>query len=158
MIQDFANLATRPGFLIRRLHQIHVALFSEECGGFGVTPVQYSLLTMLKSNPDSDQVSIAHAIGIDRATIADVLARLAARGWIVRTPGKSDRRVKTARLTEAGLDLLHAIDPCAARAHARTLDPLSEGERVLLTSLLTHLVGAGNAHSRAPMDGKTDDQ
>jgi DNA-binding MarR family transcriptional regulator len=152
MNQDFANLATRPGFLIRRLHQIHVALFLEECGSFGVTPVQYSLLTMLKANPDSDQVSIAHAIGIDRTTIADVLARLAARGLIMRTPGREDKRVRLARLTEAGLDLLDAIDPAAARAHARTLDPLSNDERDHLISLLTRLVGAGNAYGRAPMD------
>jgi DNA-binding MarR family transcriptional regulator len=153
MNQDFANLATRPGFLIRRLHQIHVALFMEECGGFGVTPVQYSLLTMLKANPDSDQVKIAHTIGIDRTTIADVLARLAARGWITRSTSKADRRVKLARLTEAGHDLLNAIDPAAARAHARTLDPLSDSERQQLTEMLTHLVGAGNAYGRAPMDG-----
>lgn len=153
MNQDFANLAARPGFLIRRLHQIHVALFLEECGSFGVTPVQYSLLTMLKAHPDSDQVSIAHAIGIDRATIADVLARLAARGLIMRKPGEQDKRVKLARLTVAGLDLLNAIDPAAARAHARTLGPLSDDERDHLISLLTRLVGAGNAYGRAPMGG-----
>jgi len=32
-------LASRPGFLIRRLHQIHLSLFAEECASFKVTPV-----------------------------------------------------------------------------------------------------------------------
>ena len=35
-------LSQRPGFLIRRLHQIHVALFQEACGEFEITPLQYS--------------------------------------------------------------------------------------------------------------------
>jgi hypothetical protein len=29
----------RPGYLLRRLHQIHYALFFEECAGFDITPV-----------------------------------------------------------------------------------------------------------------------
>ena len=37
-------LMSRPGFLIRRLHQIHIALFLEECAGVDITPVQYTLL------------------------------------------------------------------------------------------------------------------
>ena len=46
-----ARLWDRPGFLIRRLHQIHVALFLEECRGFDVTPVQYAVLTALAIAP-----------------------------------------------------------------------------------------------------------
>ena len=41
-------LQERPGFLIRRLHQIHVALFMEECAAESITPVQYSILTALE--------------------------------------------------------------------------------------------------------------
>ena len=41
------QLEQRPGYLIRRLHQIHVALFQKECAAFEITPLQYSLLTAL---------------------------------------------------------------------------------------------------------------
>ena len=44
------DLARRPGFLIRRLHQIHLALFADACGEFGVTPVRYSILTVAAGN------------------------------------------------------------------------------------------------------------
>src|ERR1700760_3299738 len=40
-------LDQRPGFLIRRMHQIHVALFQERCAEFELTPLQYSLLSAL---------------------------------------------------------------------------------------------------------------
>jgi len=65
----------RPGFLLRRLHQIHYALFFEECAGFDITPVQYGLLTTLSLNPDLDQNSLARELGIDRTNVADVLNR-----------------------------------------------------------------------------------
>jgi len=55
----------RPGFLLRRLHQIHYALFFEECAGFDITPVQYGLLTTVSLNPDLDQNSLARELGID---------------------------------------------------------------------------------------------
>ena len=40
------ELSDRPGFLVRRLHQIHLALFAEECAGLDITPVQYSIMTV----------------------------------------------------------------------------------------------------------------
>ena len=69
-------LWARPGYLLRRLHQIHYALFFEECAGFEITPVQYGLLTTLSLNPDLDQNSLARELGIDRTNVADVLSRL----------------------------------------------------------------------------------
>src|SRR5262245_30531919 len=62
-------LWARPGFLIRRLHQIHYALFFEECAAFDITPVQYGLLTTLAANPDLDQNSLCRELGIDRTNV-----------------------------------------------------------------------------------------
>ncbi len=64
----FQNLADRPGHLIRRLHQIHVALFLEECGENDLTPVQFGVLTVLVDGAIRDQVTIAAMIGVDRNT------------------------------------------------------------------------------------------
>ena len=70
-------LLDRPGFLIRRLHQIHTALFKDECAHLDVTPVQYSVMSALAQQGESDQVALAQTVGMDRTNIADVLARLA---------------------------------------------------------------------------------
>jgi MarR family transcriptional regulator, lower aerobic nicotinate degradation pathway regulator len=59
-----------PGFLIRRLHQIHVAIFLEECAAFSITPVQFSLLKALSSGAEMDQATIATQICVDRTTTA----------------------------------------------------------------------------------------
>ena len=144
-------LAARPGFLIRRLHQIHLALFAEECAAFGVTPVQFSLMSVLVAQPGLDQAALAFALGVDRATTANVVARLEKRRLLRRRPGATDKRVKHAELTASGHRLLERIDPHARRAHARTLEALRPAERAQFVALLRRLVSGGNAHGRAPM-------
>ena len=75
----YTDLWSRPGFLIRRLHQLHVAIFLEECGDYDVTPVQYAVLSVLYRGKALDQVSVAAEVGIDRNNAADVLRRLERR-------------------------------------------------------------------------------
>lgn len=61
-------LSFRPGYLVRRLHQIHSAIFLEECQQFGITPVQYGLISTLLENPGIDQVTLGNEVGIDRTS------------------------------------------------------------------------------------------
>ena len=58
----------RPGFLIRRLHQIHTALFNEECGKGSVTPIMYSILSALAQTGPIDQTTLARQIAVDKAS------------------------------------------------------------------------------------------
>src|SRR5499427_8389702 len=119
----------RPGYLLRRLHQIHYALFFEECAGFDITPVQYGLLTTLSLNPDLDQNSLGRELGIDRTNVADVLARLARRGLLKRHRSKEDKRMVLARLTPSGERITAEMYDAMERAQNRLLQPLPPGER-----------------------------
>ena len=145
-----ARLWDRPGFLIRRLHQIHVALFLEECRGFDVTPVQYAVLTALAIAPGRDQITLARDAGIDRTNVADVLKRLAQRGLIERRRGDADRRVRLAYLTPDGAALTARMEAAMLRAQDRLVAPLSEPDRTRLMRSLAALVAANNEFSRAP--------
>ncbi|MBE7728294.1 winged helix-turn-helix transcriptional regulator [Komagataeibacter sp. FXV3] len=145
------HLSHRAGFLIRRLHQIHLSLFAEECADFGVTPVQYSILTVAAVHPDIDQASLGHEVGVDRATLANVIARLKAHGLISRSKKATDRRVNLIRVTARGSAVLAQMDGAAQRAHERTVAALPENERALFISYLSYLVEAGNEHGRAPL-------
>lgn len=145
------SLADRPGFLVRRLHQIHLALFAEECLPFGVTPVQYSIMSVLRHQPDLDQASLAHEVGVDRATLANVVARLEGRDLVKRTQGLHDRRLKHVRLSPAGHRLVVRMSDAAQRAHDRTVEPLSPRQRANFLAALRKLVEAGNGYGRAPL-------
>ena len=144
-------LSGRPGFLIRRLHQIHLALFAEECAPFGVTPVQFSIMTVAGAQPGLEQVALAQEIGVDRTTLTNVLTRLERRGLIARAAVASDRRVKRVTLTEDGRAVLDRMQGAAERAHARTIEALAPAERAAFLDALRDLVNAGNGYGRAPM-------
>jgi DNA-binding MarR family transcriptional regulator len=138
-------LWVRPGYLLRRLHQIHYALFFEECAGFDITPVQYGLLTTLALSPDLDQNSIGRELGIDRTNVADVLARLARRGLLERYRSKEDRRMVLARLTPAGRRITDEMYAAMLRAQNRLVAPLPPEERKAFIDTLLRLI-EGNNH------------
>jgi len=148
--QARSPLFSRPGFLIRRMHQIHGFLFAEETAQFDVTPVQYSLLTALDALGEIDQNSLAIEIGLERSSVAEVMPRLEGRGLIERRQADYDRRVKLVKLTRQGKRLVAKMAPAVQRAHDRTIEHLPPDERDLFMLQLIRLVEANNANSVVP--------
>jgi MarR family transcriptional regulator, lower aerobic nicotinate degradation pathway regulator len=145
------ELNDQPGFHIRRLQQIAVAVFLQETEGQGITPVQYAALQTVADQPGIDQRTLAGAIAFDTSTIAGVLDRLEARGWLARTVDPEDKRVRRLALTAEGDALLAATVPGMRRAQERILAPLrNKAERAEFLRMLRVLVHANNEHSRAP--------
>ena len=135
---------TMPGHLIRRAQQVHSALFAEECGAFDLTSVQYAALAAIRGNPDVDATRLSNLIAFDRSTIADVLARLESKGWVLRHPSPNDKRVKLLRLSPSGMDLLRCVDPLVRRVQERLLAPLGPDDQVAMMRLLTRLLEVHN--------------
>jgi MarR family transcriptional regulator, lower aerobic nicotinate degradation pathway regulator len=144
-------LSQRPGFLIRRLHQIHVALFMDECAAEGITPVQYSILTALEQLGPSEQVVLSRSVGLDRANTADVITRLVQRRFVQSRVSRTDRRKKVAELTGVGHALLARLESPVARAHERTIAALPVAERETFLRHLLLLVETNNELSRTPV-------
>ena len=140
-------LIDRPGFLARRMHQIHVSLFAERCAVFGVTPLQYSLLSILRDLGEADQTTLAGAVALDRTTTTGALKRLAARGFVSRSTSPMDRRAQICRLTSEGAALHGLMEPAARLAHAVTVEALTPAEQDHLTRLLRRVIN-GHEHRR----------
>ncbi|ACA19992.1 transcriptional regulator, MarR family [Methylobacterium sp. 4-46] len=145
-------LIDRPGFLVRRLYQIHVSLFSERCAAFRVTPLQYSLLSELMVRGEADQTTLAHAVALDRTTTTGALRRLEARGFVSRTISPVDRRSQQCRLTDEGREIHAAMADAVRQAHADTIAALSPAERKLFVDLMRKIAAAHGqaAHGQAP--------
>jgi DNA-binding MarR family transcriptional regulator len=141
----------RPGFLVRRLHQIHVAIFLEEMAEDNITPIQFGLLSALADLPGLDQLSLAEEIGIDRANVADVLTRLESRGLVIRTVSERDNRRKLCVPTQQGLAFVKKHYENMQRAQDRLLRPLQPAERARFMRLLRRVVEASNNLGRAPL-------
>jgi DNA-binding MarR family transcriptional regulator len=146
------NLDELPGYYIRRLHQIAVAIFLQETEAHGLTPVQYGALSKVGLTPGVDQRTLARSIGLDTSTIAGVIDRLEARGLMQRNASPEDRRVRLLSLTDDGQDLLQAVEPDMLKAQMRILKPLPVSDRDDFMRMLRKLVTANNESSRAPSE------
>ena len=142
---------TAPGYLLRRMQQIAVALFVEECRAFDLTPVQYAALVAIHTHPGIDATRLSAVIAFDRSTLGNVIERLEAKKLIERKPSGGDKRVKLLYLTRAGATVLRDIKPSVDRAQARMLQPLKAADRKTLLALLTQLVDLNNESSRVPL-------
>ena len=133
-------LGERPGFLIRRLHQIHVALFARRCGRFGVTPVQFSLMSALGSRGVADQTMLAADVALDRTTATGALKRLEDNGLTRRVASAADRRARLWSLSARGVEVLDEMQASVREAHDETIAALSPAERETFIRLLGRLV------------------
>ncbi len=140
-----------PGYLFRRMQQIAVALFIEECRAFDLTPVQYAALIAIHTHPGIDATRLSAVIAFDRSTLGSVIERLEAKQLIDRKPSPEDKRVKLLYLTRAGAAILRDIMPSVEKAQARMLQPLKAADRKVLLALLTQLVDLNNEASRVPL-------
>ena len=142
---------TAPGYLFRRMQQIAVALFVEECKAFDLTPVQYAALVAIHTHPGIDATRLSAVIAFDRSTLGNVIERLEVKKLIARKPSPGDKRVKLLYLTKTGAVLLREITPSVDRAQVRMLQPLKAGDRKVLMALLSQLVDLNNEASRVPL-------
>jgi DNA-binding MarR family transcriptional regulator len=140
---------TKPGYLFRRMQQIAVAIFVEECRA--LTPVQYAALVAIRTHPGIDATRLSAVIAFDRSTLGNVIERLETKAYVERKPTRDDKRVKLLYLTKAGETLLRDIMPSVDRAQARMLQPLKPADRKTLLALMTQLVDLNNEASRVPL-------
>ncbi|WP_054018458.1 MarR family winged helix-turn-helix transcriptional regulator [Piscinibacter sakaiensis] len=145
------RLYSRPGFLLRRAHQISVALFERECAPLGLTPAQYSVLSVLRQRDGLDQTSLAKAIGFDTVTTLRVLALMEKRGLVVRERLETDRRTNAVRLTAEGLALYAKAQKPVERAYRQLNAPFTTPQQAQLVRLLEQLIDALDGHARAPL-------
>jgi DNA-binding MarR family transcriptional regulator len=134
-----------PGHLIRRAHQVAVAIFMEETGEFDTTPVQFAILNALIDDPGEDQVTLAGKVAFDAATFGSVIGRLEAKGWVRREPDDTDRRRKLLWVTREGERAALRMKRAVAKAQGRILSPLDAAERDELIALLGKLVAGHEA-------------
>ena len=141
----------KPGYLFRRMQQIAVAIFVEECKAYDLTPVQYAALVAIQTHPGIDATRLSAVIAFDRSTLGNVIERLEAKRYVERKPAREDKRVKLLHLTKTGMALLRDVIPSVDRAQARMLQPLRPADRKTLLALLSQLVDLNNEASRVPL-------
>jgi len=134
------DLNAAPGHLIRRAHQISVAVFNRHLAAADVTPVQFAILNALFDTPGIDQITLAKHVAFDPATSGSVIGRLESKGWVERRADAVDRRRKLLVLTPLGLEALAGMQADVAQVQADILSPLAPHEQAHLMQLLRQFV------------------
>lgn len=144
-MESLAELYRRPGFMVKRLHQVATAIFLEECGRYGMTPSQYQALCALQEHAGIDQSALGKLTGQDRSTVSLVVRLLLDRGLIQRVVNANDKRRTSLKLSESGLKTLHEVAPAARRAQDRFLSAVPGEQRPRFLALLEGLLDAHGA-------------
>ncbi len=150
-INSVDALYKRPGFLLRRAHQISVSLFMEESAEFNITTTQYGVLVILRCCENLDQIGLSKKVGLDRSTTGLVVKRLESEGLVVRVEDRADRRRKVIVLTGKGERKLENLRKAASTARDRSLSAFSPEEGAEFLRLLEKFVAQFNGVTRAPI-------
>lgn len=134
--------SSKPGLLIRRLHQISVQTFANGTTELELNSVQYGALQAIGANPDIDQTSLSVMVDMDRTTAVKVLDRLVDRGLINRDVCPKDRRVRRMTITPEGKAFIKKHDGLAEATQQTLLAPLSADEQKQFMTMLRRLVEA----------------
>lgn len=149
--EGIQQLYKRPGFLLRRAHQISVSLFMEECADSGITTTQYGVLVILRCCEGLDQIDLSKKVGLDRSTTGLVIKKLEQDGFVVRVQDPKDLRRRIIVLTAKGERQLERLRPTATRAQDRALSVFTQSEAQQFLDLLDKFVNAFNGVTRAPL-------
>ncbi|WP_244500268.1 MarR family winged helix-turn-helix transcriptional regulator [Methyloceanibacter superfactus] len=129
MVKAGNPLNRSAAHLLHRAGQRAADIFADEAGANALTPRQYAVLLVVSNEEGLTQTQLVDRTGIDRSTLADIVARLLSRGLIQRRRAKDDGRAYAVRLSAQGAKALRDAQPSAAAADSRLLANLPPAKR-----------------------------
>ena len=103
---------------------------------YQLRPVDYTILSLLKSNPNINQKRLAQAINVSPPNMAPVLDRLEARKLLIRQRNPLDKRSQTMALTAEGLLICGKVEKTLGELDCNATAALADAERVELIRLM----------------------
>ena len=146
-------LARSPSHLLHRVLQLALDIYAEESGAGGVTQRQFAVLAAVAENEGVTQTGLVRATGIDRSTLADMVARMITKGHLERQRSDLDARANTVSLTPAGAAVLEESRPKVAMADARILALLKPSKREGFLELLSDMA-VSDVHAEPEVKAK----
>lgn len=145
-------LDASPSHLMHRVLQVALDVYAEEMGAGAPTQRQFAVLAAVADNEGLTQTDLVHATGIDRSTLADLVARMMGKDLLARERSATDGRANTVRLSAKGREALDAARPRVEAADKRILALLPGGKRDALMKVLGDLAHAGETAKAAGSD------
>lgn len=123
-------------FLIAKAHQKAQGVMKKQLKPRGLTPVQCLVLEALIEEEGLSVGEIGRRLLLDTATLAGVLERMVAAGWLIREADSEDGRVARMYLSEKAKGIKTALEETIEFTNNQVLNSFSMEEKVLFKRLL----------------------
>jgi len=146
------RLSDSPSHLLRRAQQYVSESFLKTSLADSVTLRQTVVLAAVAESEGLSQTELVHATGVDRSTLAEMIARMEKKGLVVRSAAERDGRAKSVYLTTAGRTALAEAIPAIIAVDQALLDILPRNRRKSFRDTLEIVVQKAVEAGAAPDD------
>lgn len=129
-------LGSRPGYLIKRVHQAFCAATDAALRAHGLTNTQYGALVILEEAGRLSGAELARRCYVTAQAMSDLVVGLERRGLVTRRPHPTHGRVLEVSLSPEGRLALEASHRTVLAVEARMTSGLEEQEREQLVAAL----------------------
>ncbi|HEK9098808.1 MarR family transcriptional regulator [Bacillus pfraonensis] len=133
------DLYDLTGYLVHRTDVKLTNYFMKQLKPYGVTPEQWSLISILDSQRGMTQKDLAQTIDKDHSTIVRMIHSMERKGFVVKNFNEHDKRSHYIFLTEKGEEIKKDILPVVKNANDFVTSGLTSEEVQQLKVLLNKL-------------------
>jgi DNA-binding MarR family transcriptional regulator len=127
------------GFLLHDVARLMRWRFDRRAQAIGLTRAQWKVLLHLDRNEGATQACIAQLMDVQPITLARLIDRLEADGWVERRPHPSDRRARCLYLTGKVHPMLDALQEISSSVRAETVAGIPPEEIEHLLDMLERI-------------------
>ena len=138
------RLSESPSHMLRRAEQFAAETFLKAELPDGVTIRQTVLLAAIAEAEGASQSNLVGATGVDRSTLAEMMARMEQKGLILRSAAEADGRAKSVSLTNEGRRRLDVALPAMRAVDKALLEALPANRRASFKATLLVLAKAAD--------------
>ena len=151
-----AGLDRSPSHLLHRALQLALDIYAEETGAGALTQRQFAVLSAVMAKEGCTQSELVRATGIDRSTLAELVARLIGKNLLARERSTLDARANTVRLTDAGRTAVQEAAPKVAEVDARIMALVPSAKRDTFLKTLRDMARAAGKSEAPDSEAKKD--
>jgi DNA-binding MarR family transcriptional regulator len=133
---DTSYLESLLGYNARRASLAVIDVFLERMAPYGLKPVDFSVLSLVRHNPGITSRQLCASLGILPPNLVGLVNALEKRGLVSRRPHPRDGRAQGLHLTEAGGTLIEAAESTATELEVQAAGNLTAAELRTLLRLL----------------------
>lgn len=127
------------GFLLSDVARLIRRNFNRQVQSLGLTQAQWQVLVHLARNQGVRQIDLAETLDMQPISVARLIDRMQAAGWVERRPDPADRRAFNLYLTPRANPILEQMWEQGALTRAQALTNISAADQEQLLRTLVRM-------------------